>query len=530
MITTTEIDNHEANSLFKILEQGKKKGVEYGAFVHQLTQMGILQDDPRIQEVLRTFSNQNEDIQKSKTVSQSFFKEILQQNALIKKSLSRNLVIPDFEKFCDHITEIYHQVNKDTSGKVADYIPQLARVDPDQFAISVCTVDGQRFSIGDANVNFCLQSSCKPINYCLALEALGEKRVHSHVGREPSGQSFNELALNTKGLPHNPMINAGAIMSCSLIDREHTIADRFEKVSKTWKALCGSPSVSFNNSVYLSERQTADRNFALAYFMRENKAFPEKTELTETLEFYFQCCSIESSTHHLSVAAASLANAGTNPLTGEAIFKPATIQNCLSLMLSCGMYDFSGEFAFKIGLPAKSGVSGALLLVIPNVMGISIWSPRLDAVGNSAREVAFCEELVKRFSFHQYDTLVGHSTKINPRKKESEVMASKVMALIRAASHGDLDEIFRLESEGVSLNIADYDGRTPLHLAVCEGQLEVVHYLISKKVHLSPVDRWGNTPLEDAKKFKQKEIKELLEQTITTDNGGVKKELSKITA
>jgi hypothetical protein len=124
------------------------------------------------------------------------------------------------------------------------------------------------------------------------------------------------------------------------------------------------------------------------------------------------------------------------------------------------------------------------MLVIPNLMGISIWSPRLDQVGNSVRGVEFCERLVETFSFHQYDSLMGHSTKLNPRRKENELMPSKVMELIRSASHGDLDEILRLEAEGVSADVADYDGRTPLHLAACEGQIEVVRHLIARKVHL----------------------------------------------
>lgn len=506
------MDNHAADSLFRMLDQGKKKTIETDLFMGQLARKGILSDDPRIQELLKIFEQKESERRKSPSITPVEFNEILKQNALVKKSLTENLVIPDFESFCKEVEAIFHETKKNQSGKVADYIPQLARVNPDHFAVSICTVDGQRYSFGNSKVNFCLQSSCKPINYCLALEELGEEKVHHHVGREPSGQSFNELALNSKGLPHNPMINAGAMMSCSLIDRQSDIADRFDKVAKTWQALCGDKPVSFNNSVYLSERQTADRNFALAYFMREKKAFPEKTNLTETLEFYFQCCSIESCTSDLSVAASTLANAGTNPLTGKVIFNSATVQHCLSLMLSCGMYDFSGEFAFKIGLPAKSGVSGALMLVIPNVMGISIWSPRLDHVGNTVRGVEFCQRLVERFSFHQYDSLVGHSKKLNPRKKQTELMASKVMELIRAASYGDMDEIYRLEAEGVSPNTADYDGRTPLHLAACENQVEVVKHLIGQGVHLFPKDRWGNTPLDDATRFGNKEIKQLLEQ------------------
>lgn len=511
MISTTQIDNNAADSLFRMLDHSGKNSIESEKFFIQLSRTGILQDDPRVRELLSSFALQQQ-IKKSNSISRKEFNDIIQQNALVKKSLSKNLVIPDFESFCKQVEEIYNETRKNETGKVADYIPQLARVDPDQFAITICTVDGQRFSLGDSKTNFCLQSSCKPINYCLALEELGATKVHQHVGREPSGQSFNELALNMKGLPHNPMINAGAMMSCSLIDRNNNIADRFDKVNKTWQSLCAGKPLNFNNSVYLSERQTADRNFALAYFMREKNAFPEHTNLTETLEFYFQCCSIESTTYDLSVAAATLANAGTNPLTGDLIFQSSTVQNCLSLMLSCGMYDFSGEFAFKIGLPAKSGVSGALMLVIPNVMGISIWSPRLDSVGNTVRGVEFCERLVEKFSFHQYDSLTGHSSKINPRRKQNEMMASKVMELIRSASHGDLDEIYRLVAEGVSPEIADYDGRTPLHLAACEGQVDVIRYLIDKNIELSPIDRWGNTPLDDAIKFKNKEIASLLEQ------------------
>ena len=525
MITTTQLDNNAADSLFRMLDYGKKNRIASDKFFAQLARVGILPDDPRMQELLNNFAL-HEQGKKNYSITQAEFNKILKQNALIKKSLSKNLVIPDFESFCNQVQDIFLETYKNKNGKVADYIPQLARVNPDQFALSICTVDGQRFSLGDSSTNFCLQSSCKPINYCLALEELGEKKVHDHVGREPSGHSFNELALNSNGLPHNPMINAGAMMSCSLIGRDSNIADRFDIVNKTWKALCGGKNVNFNNSVYLSERQTADRNFALAYFMREKNAFPEKTNLTETLEFYFQCCSIESSTYDVSVAAATLANAGTNPLTGDIVFQPSTIQNCLSLMLSCGMYDFSGEFAFKIGLPAKSGVSGALMLVIPNLMGISIWSPRLDHLGNTVRGVEFCERLVERFSFHQYDSLVGYSSKINPRRKENEIKTSRVMELIYAASHGDLDEILRLEAEGVSSNIADYDGRTPLHLATCEGQIEVVKHLINRDVNLSSKDRWGNTPLDDSIKFEKEEIKVLLEKAIKSKSNDKSKSTS----
>jgi len=530
MVTTKQIETEEASSLFKILDREDQQQVTTDRLWQRLAENGILQDDPRLSDLEEELDSKAAKQVECGAIDNVEFKEIISHNSLVKKAIAKELTIPDFGDFCREIEAIYKETKKNRGGKVADYIPQLARVNPEHYAISICTVDGQRFSLGDSSKNFCLQSSCKPINYCLALEELGEKKVHDHIGREPSGQSFNELTLNSRGLPHNPMINAGAVMSCSLIDREADIADRFDLVSKTWSSLCGNRDVHFNNSVYLSERQTADRNFALAYFMRENNAFPENTDLTETLEFYFQCCSIESCTSDLSIAAATLANAGMNPLTGDRIFQSSTVQNCLSLMLSCGMYDFSGEFSFKIGLPAKSGVSGALMVVIPNVMGISIWSPRLDEHGNTVRGVEFCTKLVEKFSFHNYDSLNEFSDKINPRLKQKEAEVSKMVGMIWSASNGDLDELHRLESEGISLDLADYDGRTPLHLAACENQEEIIDYLLTSCEKLEPKDRWGNTPLIDAENAGHKSIAKKISDAIKAKKAKGRKKEAEVAA
>ena len=351
-----------------------------------------------------------------------------------------------------------------------------------------------------AYVDFCVQSCCKPINYCLALEEHGEEKVHAHIGREPSGVGFNELKLNAEGKPHNPMINAGAIMCCSLVRPQLDIADRFDFVMDRWRALAGGTKAGFSNPTYLSERATADRNFALGYHMQERKAFPKGTNLVETLEFYFQCCSIEQTCESMSVVAATLANGGVCPLTGEQVLNPHTVQSCLSLMSSCGMYDFSGEFAFTIGLPAKSGVAGAVMVVVPNVLGVVIWSPRLDRVGNSVRGIAFCRGLVERFNFHAFDILTGLSEKTDPRRNRTQQASDELVALIWAASKGDLWAVQQSSERGVNLEAADYDGRTPLHLAASEGHENVVRYLLGRGVNPRPIDRWGNTPLDDAKR------------------------------
>src|SRR5215467_8723443 len=479
---------------------------------NRLDRSGLRTDDPRIAEALAGLTGADG----SRKLDFAQFKSLAQHNSsLIRRAVEGDLAVPDFSALTADITRMYKELLPITSGAVADYIPQLKRVDPDQLAISVCTVDGQRFSIGDASTAFCLQSVSKTVSYCLALEEHGPDAVHQHVGREPSGQSFNELALNPKGLPHNPMVNAGAIMTTSLVRPDLDIADRFDHVAATWRRLTGGGRIGFNNAVYLSERQTADRNFALGYSMRESGAFRPGTDLQQTLEFYFQGCSIEVDAQMLAVAAASLANAGVCPLTEDPVFSADTVQSCLSLMSSCGMYDFSGEFAFTIGLPAKSGVSGAVMLVIPGLMGIAVWSPRLDEHGNSVRGIEFCRKLAAEYNVHVFDSLVtgrGRTAKRDPRRKKNQTQTEAVVALTWAASQGDLDEVRALVAAGVEPGTADYDGRTPLHLAAAEGQTEVVRYLLTAGADPQPTDRWGGTPLSDAETNGHDEIAAVFRQ------------------
>ncbi len=500
----------EMQYIFSSIHPNSNNELSVSRFWKALTRTGILHDDPRLNSLKSYLSNISSGDEDQTMITFEQFRELINQNAIVRNALKGTLSIPAFSDFCGDIEEIYLETKKNKDGEVATYIPQLARVNPDYYAISVCTIDGQRFSIGDSEERFCLQSTSKPITYCLAHEEFGEEYVHLHVGREPSGQKFNEITLNNKGLPHNPLINAGAIMSCALINNKKDTADVFEKVMDTWKRLSGGKKPGFNNSVYQSERGTADRNFALAYFMRENKGFPEHTNIVDTLEFYFQCCSIEVDADMLSIVAASLANMGICPLTGDRVFSPKTVQNCLSLMSSCGMYDYSGEFAFTIGLPAKSGVSGALMVVIPNVGGFAVWAPRLDKIGNSVKGVEFCKKLIGKYNFHKYDNVINDGIKKDPRLKKYESKTNNIMSLIWAATYGDIEEIHRLEANGIDLNAADYDGRTALHLAAAEGRVETVEYLLVKGVNINPMDRWSGTPLMDAQRGNHKQVVELL--------------------
>src|SRR5579872_6168254 len=501
--------------LFDSFDRDRDDKVSQWAVLSRLQGCGLLPDDPRIQEALAGLTATEG---ASKQISFGQFKALAKHNSsLIQRAVEGNLAVPDFAALTADLTRMYDELLPVRSGAVASYIPQLARVDPEQLAIAVCTVDGQRFCIGDAATAFSLQSVSKTVSYCLALDEHGTEAVHRHVGREPSGRSFNELALNPKGLPHNPMVNAGGIMTCSLIRPEADIADRFDHVAATWQRLAGGRRPGFNNAVYLSERQTADRNFALGYSMRESGAFAPGTDLTQTLEFFFQGCSIEVDAQMLAVAAASLANAGVCPLTEDPVFTPGTVQSCLSLMSSCGMYDFSGEFAFSIGLPAKSGVSGAVMLVVPGLMGICIWSPRLDEHGNSVRGIEFCRKLVAAYTVHAFESLHagrGQTAKRDPRRKKNQTQIEAVVALTWAASQGDLNEVRALIAAGIAPGTADYDGRTPLHLAAAEGQLDVVRYLLAAGADPGPVDRWSGSPLSDAEGNGHTQVAELLRQAV----------------
>ncbi|MDX3386051.1 glutaminase A [Streptomyces niveiscabiei] len=492
-------------ALFDAFDDDGNGTLSYGELTDRMRAAGILDDDPRVMDLLSATDDRTHELG-----FEEFATLVRRTSGLIRRVVQDDLAVPGFAGLAADIDVLHKELTAERGGAVADYIPQLAQVDPELFAIAVCSVDGQRHLAGDAREPFCIQSVSKTVNYCLALDENGLGETHTHVGREPSGLSFNELTLNPQGRPHNPMINAGAIMSASLIRPQADAAGRFEHVARTWQRLAAGRRTGFSNSTYLSERDTADRNFALAYSMREHEAFPEGTDLQKTLEFYFQCCSIELDADMLATVAATFANGGVCPLTGDRVFSADTVRHCLSLMTSCGMYDYSGEFAFSIGLPAKSGVSGALMIVVPQVMGVCVWSPRLDQHGNSVRGVEFCRRLVERYNVHPHDAAEGQSGRKDLRRGKNRTAMETVTALCWAAGQGDLDEIRRLTAEGADLDAADYDGRTALHLAAGEGRTEVVEYLLAHGVRPEPRDRWGGTPLTDAERAGHPDIVQLL--------------------
>lgn len=307
-------------------------------------------------------------------------------------------------------------------------------------------------------------------------------------------------------------------MSCSLIQSSKPLSERYEFVNKQWSRLCGGGRVEFDNAVYLSEKDTADRNFCLAYMLQESMAFPKSTDLMQTLDFYFQCCSMQVNCKNMSILAGTFANNGICPINGDQVLKESSVKSCLSLMYSCGMYDFSGEWAFKIGIPAKSGVSGLIFAVVPGFGGFAVWSPRLDETHNSARGISFFTKLIEKFNFHHFDSM--HSApgrdfvKKDPRQSKDASLHSELVNVLYACAEGDLRHIKCQVARGFDINLADYDGRTPIHLAAAEGQSHIVNYLIRIGAYISPHDRWGNTPMSDAKRGNHDSVVKLLNKAL----------------
>lgn len=428
---------------------------------------------------------------------------------------------------------LYDATHHDHGGHVADYIPQLAEVNPDLYGIAFCDVRGRVTGLGDAQRPFCLQSCSKPLSYCLARQchrdAGTEDTVHQHVGYEPSGRAFNAFALNRDGLPHNPLINAGAMMVASLLHPDEEPATRFAAVQAFYERLAGHyRPIGFDNGVFLSEKHHADRNISLAYYMREHQAYagyPTPSQLQDHLDLYYQCCSVTVTCETAAVMAATLAHRGVCPLNGEAVVAADIVEDTLSIMYGCGMYDFSGQFGFQVGLPAKSGVSGCVMLVVPGVGGYCVWSPRLDALGNSVRGLAFCRAFTEQTG-RRYHLCARTDGRSCVRAVDAEAAATtatdpqqELHRLVFAASRGDLDTLQSASSVDL-LHQADYDGRTPLHLACAEGHAAVVRYLVADVgVDTQCKDRWGNTPHHEATKWRRKLVGQQTEEGATTEAG-----------
>lgn len=296
----------------------------------------------------------------------------------------------------DYLTEVLQATHD--GGELADYIPELATVDPERLAAAICTADGVLYSCGDTSARFTIQSMSKPFAYALALQDNGIDTVLESVGVEPSGEDFNSASLDPlTSRPDNPMINIGALTTHSLIAPGATEAERDLRVLKGLSSFAGR-ELSVDSAVMRSELKTAFRNLSLAYLVRSVDGFEQDPQ--EVVRGYTRQCAITVDVRDLAVMAMTLASGGVNPVTGERVVDDAVARQVLSVMTTCGMYNASGNWMTHVGIPAKSGVSGGIIGALPGQMGAAVFSPRLDPVGNSVRGVQVFERLSNDMGMH----------------------------------------------------------------------------------------------------------------------------------
>lgn len=285
---------------------------------------------------------------------------------------------PDYEAVLSEIeTEIHEEFGK---GTVASHIPALARVPPRQFGMSVQTIDDRTFELGSANRDFSIQSISKLYTLLLALGHVGGT-LWRRVGREPSGNPFNSLVQleYENGIPRNPFINAGALVVTDCLLHEDPQAK--STLLDTMRRLSGNPEVDYDAEVAASEWQNSDRNAAIAHFLRSHGNL--LCDVDEVLDLYFHQCALKMSCHDLAKTLIPLANQGAGLTGNRHELHPRRVKRINSLMLTCGVYDAAGNFAFHVGIPCKSGVGGGIVGVIPNYLAVCVWSPELDTAGNS---------------------------------------------------------------------------------------------------------------------------------------------------
>jgi glutaminase len=355
------------------------------------------------------------------------------------------------------LTACHTDFGADHNGEVASYIPELSKADPDHFGISLATLDGHVYEVGDTRVPFTIQSISKAFVFALALDTLGAEKVESTIGVEPSGDPFNSIRLNAENHPFNPMVNAGAI-ACSGLIREAKGEAAFDYIRQALGRFAGR-ELDVDEAVFASESATGDRNRAIGYLLRTSSVIKE--DVRAVLEVYFRQCSVLVTARDIAIMAATLANRGLNPVTREQVMTPYAISRTLSVMTSSGMYDYAGEWIYRVGIPAKSGVGGGILAALPARLGLGSYSPRLDSHGNSVRGIKVCEALSSHYNLHMLnrsddarnsiiaDYNIGKSASRRSRRPHERKLLSehhrevRVMELVGTLSFSNVDYLSR---------------------------------------------------------------------------------------
>lgn len=355
----------------------------------------------------------------------------------------------------DYVVQVLDACEPDRSGAVADYIPELKAADPERFGLALATLDGELYTAGHDDVEFSIQSISKPFAYALALEDAGFSQVMAHIDVEPSGNAFNSLSLKPEsGRPYNPMINAGAITAHSLV--AGTGDERVERILARFSALAGR-ELRVDEAVFESEYETGHRNLGIAHMLRASGILGEDPE--QVVRGYTRQCSILVTARDLALMAATLANGGVQPVTGEQLMEPRVVRQVLSVMMSCGMYDAAGDWITNVGIPAKSGVAGGLIGALPGQVGLAAFSPRLDPHGNTVRGIEAFERFSSDMGLHVMEPSVP---------ARSIVKAANRQQLSEGCSQFEVQLQGALRFAGVERVVRDFARRTP------EGRFHIV--------------------------------------------------------
>nr|XP_014340285.1 PREDICTED: glutaminase liver isoform, mitochondrial-like [Latimeria chalumnae] len=435
--------------------------------------------------------------------------------SFVLKALQGRFVIPDFLTFSEETQKIFLKYKQLTSFKLEKSNTEESR---EKWGVSICTADGQRLSMGDCLEPCLFGECCWPLIYGIAVDQISADYVHRFVGVEEFSKYESPFALTKQGIPHSPLIDTGAIMTTALLQQHSTSLgaeeeEKYELILNLLKRLCNKEHVSLNTYRYQHLGKESIKLQALAYFLQENKCFPEHVDVGASLELLLQCLSTEITCESGAVIAATLANGGLCPFSGDQVLSPSTVRNILSNMQVAGLKAYSRTFHFKASVPAISSKDGTILIVVPGVMGIMCWSPELDAFGNPWKGVHFCQELIKTFQLHSFDIRTPFRQVVAYRQWKAESEGYQIMNVLLAAYKGDVSSLRRYLLSGVDVTSVDYDGRSALHVAASEGHIEVIEFLVENaNADCTSQDRWGNTPLQEAQRYNHIHVVQLLKK------------------
>ncbi|CBY07702.1 unnamed protein product [Oikopleura dioica] len=450
-------------------------------FIRVIRRTGLQLDDPRLYDVRRNIDEchdyivNNLDSDEAHGIDFLAFRGIISNSQeILYQAIQNQFEIADFPTFLGDLRQMYDATWNENEGITTNYTQYLNEYHADDaWGVSFCSVDGQRCGFGSKTKMFTMQALMNPFLYAMSLDELGHEKIHSIVGQETSGGQYNVIKLDDQGRPHNPMGNAGAILLASLYKDDLNKSDRHESFLDKMRQISGiqsvdESSVSFDYAAFMSEREVCHRNSSISYYLREKGCIDNKKNVEHVLDVYTQMCNVTVNTDSLSVLAATLANGGICPITGTQQLSNDSVKSTLSCMLAAGMNDHSGIWAFQVGLPAKSGVTGGTMIIIPNFGGFALYSPKIDKSANSVRAAKFAHLLNEKFHLHEYDPVhLAHDFSNNT---ESETV--QLIKLMIAAETNDVHRLMFAHINGFDLSKPGYEDVTCLHISAAKGHVE----------------------------------------------------------